>query len=729
MCTTSEIPQLFHTNHSNIFDIKEESEGYDTITFEDYKITENYSNQIIKEEPADYYEIVELTNVIDIHPTVRTYDSRISDDENWRKKLYNEDKKFIVESVKNLSDSEKLIESKLKDYEPETFINKALIPEKLISFSEDTKCLSEVNSKLENNHKSEQEELSAVNSQTFSIKDRKCFLVHDHSYSASSKALRYDNSTTDDDEESSQKDEEMKVLKSIHSTRLKKVRHSALKFDERFNNLELNRNMSKLKCDKGSTNKTNSKIVNNTSILINDARKSSKFNSESSESSDYSNSKSDESMEEDEDGIQYKELSPLKLNKALLQSRTLSDNSEDDHSCYTKNYELHKKNATIEMKQQSANTSRVRCDIRINNAMDLKKCFENSSVASTNSSRSIKSCSKKTLESRNRDSCSSNSSHNLSLSSNNQQIRPKALQASPSHLTKPQKSNLVELLTDSSDSDSEFQEQPKKIKKLAQNESKTTTSQSNLQLTCPECPMIFHDTLRLNRHKKTHQGPQFECRNCLRKFKRKSMLKKHFCDIKCSICPDICTCRMEDSKDCMICQKINFRYFVDFKKHKMTHHNEIIYCKICEKNNYTLFRHKQYGHKHEVVKTFKCTECTSIFKTTEQLEYHMEIHAKNFPCSICSKIFTRRYLLKQHELTHKNPKQFYCEICEKSFQRKFCLDNHRKNIHGDKEKEESYLRKHRGMYGEKSLGWISCEQCPALFRNKKSHQRHLSQVH
>jgi KRAB domain-containing zinc finger protein len=186
---------------------------------------------------------------------------------------------------------------------------------------------------------------------------------------------------------------------------------------------------------------------------------------------------------------------------------------------------------------------------------------------------------------------------------------------------------------------------------------------------------------------------------------------------------------MEESKDCMICQKINFRYFVDFKKHKMTHHNEIICCKICEKNNYTLFRHKQYGHKHEVVKTFNCTECTSVFKTKEQLDYHMEIHAKNFPCSTCSKVFTRRYLLKQHELTHANPKQFYCEICDKSFQRKFCLDSHRKNIHSDKKKEENYLKQLRGMNGEKSIGWISCDQCPALFRNKQSHHRHMSLAH
>lgn len=728
MCTTSEIPQLFHTNQSKIFDIKEESQGYDTITFEDYKITENYPNQIIKEEPVDYYEIVKLTNVINVHPTVRNYDSKVDDDENWRKKQCNQDEKFIEELVNNLSDSEKTIESKLEDYKPKIFINEPRILEKLLSLSNNSKYRSEVNSKLENIFKSEQGEFSAVNSQKFSIKDRKCFFVHDHSYSASFKDHQYDNFNTDDEEESSQEDEEMKVFRSSHSTRLKKVRHSTLKFDERFDNLELNRNKSKLKRDKGSTNKTNSKIVNNTSRLYNDGRKSNKSNSESSEdsysdSSDYSNSKSDESMDEDEDGIQYKELSPLELNKALLKSKSIADNSEDDHSCYTKNYEMQKRDVKIDMKQRSANARRLRCDIRINNAMDLKKCFENSSVVSTSSSKSIKSCSNQTLESRNGDSCSSNSSHNLSLSSNYQQNWSKA-----SHFTKPQKSNLVELLTDSSDtdSDSEFH---KKIKKLTQNESKITTSQSDLQLTCPECPMIFHDTLRLNRHKKTHQGPQFECRNCLRKFKRKSMLKKHFCDIKCSICPDICTCSMEDSKDCMICQKINFRYFVDFKKHKMTHHNEIIYCKICEKNNYTLFRHKQYGHKHEVVKTFKCTECTSIFNTTEQLEYHMEIHAKNFPCSICSKIFTRRYLLKQHELTHKNPKQFYCEICDKSFQRKFCLDNHRKNIHGDKEKEENYLKKHRGMYGEKSLGWISCEQCPALFRNKKSHQRHLSQVH
>lgn len=116
-------------------------------------------------------------------------------------------------------------------------------------------------------------------------------------------------------------------------------------------------------------------------------------------------------------------------------------------------------------------------------------------------------------------------------------------------------------------------------------------------LKCPTCPLTFSDTLRLNRHKRLHIAPKFQCRNCLRKFKRESMLEKHICDIICPSCsPGDCKCQM----DCIICAKINFRYFFDYKRHMKSHHNEIVVCKICEGNNYTLFKHKQL--KHEVLR-------------------------------------------------------------------------------------------------------------------------------
>ncbi|XP_070508953.1 zinc finger protein 816-like [Chironomus tepperi] len=717
MCTTSEIPQYYH----NSFDIKEESDGHDTITFEDYKFTEHYPSDFIKEEPVDYYEIVELTNVIDIHPNERN--SKDEGDE-WRKET-----ECCEQMHLDGDDSckKEYYETKIDGLDCESQYNSHFEP-------------NIYTIKAENGIKPEPVDDSTIKSQIFSIEDWKSFIIHDHSYYQASDAPILSKFDSDDDEEILQEDDE------VESTFKSKY--------EQYENAKI------------------VKLIKNSSKLQTSIRESRKMNSEDSDSDqsilNHTNSVSDDSMDEDEDGIQYKEVSPTKLN-SLVESGSDFENSEDDHSCYTKNngsdFEIQlkyrqsppkyepssSKNAeklVIDKKidekmNKSANSSRVSCDIRINNAMDLKKCFENSSKKLVkNNKKFMKSENKnsnilKNLLTKSQDlgrssrdlsemianlpkisKNSSNPSTNLSKSTTNSHQISTNSSKLPIHAQT--QSDIVDLLTDSSNSDSDSETQ-----KYSQNPKIST--KPNQSMKCPECPMTFHDTLRLNRHKRTHQSPQFQCKNCLRKFKRKSMLKKHFCDIKCLKCPDICTCQMENSKDCIICQKINFRYFVDYKEHMMTNHNEIVYCKICEKNNYTLFKHKQL--KHDVVRSYRCTECTSILKSKEQLEYHMEIHAKNFSCSKCSKVFTRRYLLRQHELTHDNPQQFHCEICNKNFQRKFCLENHKKVIHGDKKKEEKYLKQHRGMNGEKSTGWIECDKCPALFRNEQSHKRHLGQAH
>ncbi|KAL7015884.1 hypothetical protein ACKWTF_016714 [Chironomus riparius] len=735
MCTTSEI---FHTKLNNTFGIKNESEGYDTITFEDYKFTENFHNAYIKEEPVDCYEIVELTDVTDIHPSLKFYDSKASEEDESSERIENhgqmlvdnegfrkDDKAFILEpKIKTFSDSQN------KNEADNTELKNNNCGQHVIKDSSEDLRLRSVLLKLspskeEAEFKTDPKHDSVINTKRFSLKDRKCFLVHDHSYSQSANAPILNKSHSDDDGESSQDDDEIESANKDSESKISKRNNSSVKFEH----LDLNK--VKLKSDKSSLKLQNSR---------------NRSRSESSEEAylnqpnlDDLNSESDDLMDEDEDGIQYKEISPIKLNDA---SMSFSESSEDDHSCYTKysnsSYDIQSKykqslnmdsiknaeNIRIKKKKRNKIASQVSCDIKINNAMDLKKCFEYSSNKSANSLKSNKKSSNGEVKSKNKGS-------KISKYTLSNQLEPKHHKSSKTSLIKSAQvtnnsiqSSTIDLSTDSSNSDTNVQSIQNKNKKSIQIEPKP--SQPSHPLKCPECPMIFNDTLRLNRHSRTHQIPQFQCKNCLRKFKRKSMLKKHFCDVKCTSCPDICTCEMDGTRDCIICQKINFRYFVDYKQHMVIHHNEIVYCKICEKNNYTLFKHKQFGHV--VVRSFKCTKCTSILKSKEQLDYHMEIHAKNFSCSKCNKIFSRRYLLNQHVLTHENPKHFHCEICDKNFQRKFCLDKHRKVIHSDKRKEEDYLNKRKEMFGEKSFEWIKCNKCPALFKSKQSHNKHLRQA-
>lgn len=252
-----------------------------------------------------------------------------------------------------------------------------------------------------------------------------------------------------------------------------------------------------------------------------------------------------------------------------------------------------------------------------------------------------------------------------------------------------------------------------------------TTSKKNLR--CPECPTVLEDTLRLNRHMRLHRAPQFQCKNCLKWFKRQSTLQNHVCDLKCPICPDTCTCDIDtSSQNCKICLKIDFRYFADYKRHMVEYHNEVVICEICELNKYTLFKHKQQGHSIE--KHFKCPQCPLVLKTTELLGEHMKKHSNIFECKFCSRRFTRKFLLVEHERLHENPMAYYCKKCDKSFRGKFCLSNHMKTIHHEirTEKRQRYEVPYHQVDRE---GWIRCPHCPLLFRSRDSLNKHSDQAH
>lgn len=145
----------------------------------------------------------------------------------------------------------------------------------------------------------------------------------------------------------------------------------------------------------------------------------------------------------------------------------------------------------------------------------------------------------------------------------------------------------------------------------------------DLSLKCPECPMILEDTLRLNRHKKIHIAPKFQCNTCLKRFKRKSSLTKHFCDLQCSICEGICECPLiSDPSTCKICLKIMFRYFDDYKLHMLQYHNEIIFCKVCQSMKNTFFKHKQQNHA--LVKHYRCPNCLMEIECKEMFANHLK---------------------------------------------------------------------------------------------------------
>lgn len=153
----------------------------------------------------------------------------------------------------------------------------------------------------------------------------------------------------------------------------------------------------------------------------------------------------------------------------------------------------------------------------------------------------------------------------------------------------------------------------------------------DLSLKCPECPMFLEDKLRLNRHRKIHIGPKWQCNTCLKRFKRQSSLTNHFCDLQCSICNGTCKCPLiSDPSTCKICLKIDFRYFEDYKFHMLQYHNEVIFCKFCEIKRNTYYKHKQL--KHKLIKHYQCPECLIEISTKELLASHLTKFAKYLKC-------------------------------------------------------------------------------------------------
>ena len=109
----------------------------------------------------------------------------------------------------------------------------------------------------------------------------------------------------------------------------------------------------------------------------------------------------------------------------------------------------------------------------------------------------------------------------------------------------------------------------------------------------------------------------------------------------------------------------------------------------------------------------ECDVCGSNFESMGGYKCHMESHKNKeagitYECQQCDKVFYHRYLLVQHEATHKN--NFMCEVCSKCFGYKGALERHRNLRHT---REEKY----------------PCTLCPKVYYAKRQLKYHMKMVH
>nr|CAD7576708.1 unnamed protein product [Timema californicum] len=210
---------------------------------------------------------------------------------------------------------------------------------------------------------------------------------------------------------------------------------------------------------------------------------------------------------------------------------------------------------------------------------------------------------------------------------------------------------------------------------------------------CDYCGIFFVRKV-LERHLKIHTDERpFECEECGRTFKEKTILRKHL----------------------------------------RIHYGERNYmCELCGKKFVSLENlgvHK-YCHLDRAIMKMKCQFCERKFATRQRLKKHVRTHSGERPhlCEVCCRGFSSKSHLERHKLTHTEENRFYCNYCNYSFIQKgnFKLHTYTKACQPsfDKTKNEDYSSKPKRR--DAFLSQVcDCDICGQHFSKKMYLESHL----
>jgi len=161
-----------------------------------------------------------------------------------------------------------------------------------------------------------------------------------------------------------------------------------------------------------------------------------------------------------------------------------------------------------------------------------------------------------------------------------------------------------------------------------------------------------------------------------------------------------------------------------------------------------------FRYRHQII---KCPECGTLYSGSSSLLNHLNRRhperKSRFPCSTCGDAFSTAFLLSKHKNNYHGNNEFKCSHCPASFKTKRSLDDHVALTHnshssfpcrhcGKMFKLKTYLlahirRTHKDEFVE-TLGKRHlesgerkhpCPKCDASFKDKKTLDGHLKDVH
>ncbi|XP_016842062.1 zinc finger protein 236 isoform X1 [Nasonia vitripennis] len=213
---------------------------------------------------------------------------------------------------------------------------------------------------------------------------------------------------------------------------------------------------------------------------------------------------------------------------------------------------------------------------------------------------------------------------------------------------------------------------------------KASDKENNLQ--CHLCNMQELSIDDLKEHLKTHQEPkEFECIQCLAKFRTTAGLKRHMKTHETQETHKCYECNQEFSTTLQLREHIKehvkhelkLKNVVDadcmpnnIKKGKKDNtankDNKCQYCPKTFRKPSDLIRHIR---THTGERPYQCQYCDKSFAVKCTLDSHLKVHKgdKLFGCNVCNTMFTTKSSLKVHLRLHTGAKPFKCSICDMQF--------------------------------------------------------------